>query len=96
MVCSLFRKKSSIETNKKNRSQNDSTCWDFIFHSVMVEVSSEEVNMMTIVSSRVSLYDDDDSRGAWGQVNMMMAVISRGASKDDDDNDDDSEEHGGK
>ena len=63
---------------------------------MMVEVSSEEVNMMTIVSSRVSLNDGDDSRGAWGQVNVMMAVISRGASKDDDDNDDDSAEHGGK
>ena len=40
--------------------------------------------------------DNDDSRGAWEQENMMMTVISRGASKDDDDNDDDSEEHGGK
>ena len=49
-----------------------------------------------IGNSRASLNDDDDSRGAWGQVNMMIAVISRGASKDDDDNDDDSEEHGGK
>ena len=63
---------------------------------MMVEVSSEEINVMTIVSSRASLNDDDDSRGAWGQVNLMMTVISMGASKDDDDNDDDSEEHGGK
>ena len=67
-----------------------------MFYSMKMEVSSEEVNMMTIVNSRVSLNDDDDSRGAWGQVNMMMAVISVWASKDDDDNDDDSEEHGGK
>ena len=96
MVCSLFRKKSLIETNKTNQSQNDSTSWDFIFNSMMVELSSKEVNMMTIVSSRASVNDDDDSKGAWGQVNMMMTVISRGASKDDDDNDDDSEEHGGK
>ena len=52
--------------------------------------------MMTLVSSRASLNDGDDSRGAWGQVNMMMAVISIGANKDDDDSDDGSEEHGGK
>ena len=63
--------------------------------------------MYIIVSSRASLNDDDDSRGAWGQENMKMTVISMGqirmmtvrsmgASKDDDDNDDDSEEHGGK
>ena len=52
--------------------------------------------MYIIVRSRASLNDDDDSRGAWGQENMKMTVISRGASKDDDHNDDDSEEHGGK
>ena len=52
--------------------------------------------MVTLVSSKASLNDDDDSRGAWGQENMKMTVISMGASKDDDDNDDDSEEHGGK
>ena len=56
MVCSLFRKKSLIETNKINQSQNDSTSWDFIFHSMMVELSSEEVNMMTIVSTLYTLY----------------------------------------
>ena len=34
--------------------------------------------MYIIVSSRASLNDDDDSRGAWGQENMKMTVISMG------------------
>ena len=41
--------------------------------------------MYIIVSSRASLNDDDDSRGAWGQVRMMMTMMmtvrSMGASK---------------
>ena len=89
--------KEIFDWNEQNQSI---TTWLHLlgFHFLFHEDGSEQRGSKYDDDSeqQSKFKDDDDSRGAWGQVNVMMAVISRGASKDDDDNDDDSAEHGGK